>query len=221
MLDTFQTVWSLRYPGLNCYLVADGLKCHLNARVVLKMAQKNVFCVFFGPHCTHFAQPLDGYMFGTMKTQFKIRVAELAVGGCEEETGGASVVFIALFEAILIGFTPQIIAACFRDRFLWPYNRVELLKLGEEWVGNKRNLAARESTDRVNALVDRTLEARRASFIDRVDEFSTVRARVPKRTPKLYHEVLELAERNTREKLAAEEEKRQRKEERIRIRDEK
>ena len=129
ILWLFAETWELHHPGLQCCLWLDYAGIHYQPDLVLELAAKGIFTVFFPVRTTKFLQPADQRLFALLKLlTIKIladkRTTIALLGG-----SWSGALWQACFRAELRTFRPPVIKGSFSDAGIFPWNEPNYKRL--------------------------------------------------------------------------------------------
>lgn len=126
----------LHHPGKEFTLLLDNLAAHTELEALRMLKGGAVRCVYLPKNTSHFSQPLDDKVFGSLR-----RTMTKLVNACGmsknwfAEANWASIVLEAYEEAAPSSFTPTLICASFRDCGQYPWSPDTLRRRAREAAG--------------------------------------------------------------------------------------
>jgi hypothetical protein len=122
ILELFEEQWKLLYPGLECVLWLDYADIHYQPELILTMASRGIFILFFMKKSTKFSQPADQWLFGTLKHCIAKFAAEAKFAASVNGGSFNGLLWAACFRAEREAFKPETIVASFKVTGICPWN---------------------------------------------------------------------------------------------------
>lgn len=211
IMQRFTAIWHTRYPGLDCWVLADQLGCHKDPKVVESLAEDHIYTLLFPPNTSHFLQPLDGHVFRTLKRAFGPAAAAARLDAALTDGDSRHIVFYALYDAARAAFRPGPICKSFSDRGVWPF-KPDVIELHlDAWIGRcSKAMADQQLSERrliVHSLMGKATSQAAARTEKRAASSTVVEFRAGLHTPMSYGEILDAADATTKAKQRQEEER--------------
>ena len=151
ILEKFRSEWKLKYPlGRKCFVFSDQLRIHRDPEIVKENMAENVFLWSLPANTSHITQPLDQYVFGTLKKLFHERSQALALYASFTRQKVADLLFQVALDCADDAFTSSSIRASFAKTKLWPWNFSEFISNCERELGVEEGTSHADSILRVS-----------------------------------------------------------------------
>lgn len=124
--------WRRAFTSKDCVVLLDNAKCHLSEVAITEAWKNGVHFVFFPANCTHFLQPLDNMVFGTLKKTLHNEVALRAEEIANKTLTTDEAYLLAQEAANGVAFTKTIIEGAFKATGVWPFQRDLVIQRAQE-----------------------------------------------------------------------------------------
>jgi hypothetical protein len=135
ILELFEEQWRLLYPELDCVLWLDYADIHYQPELILTMASRGIFILFFMKKSTKFSQPADQRLFGALKHCIAKLAAEAKFTVSLNGGRFDGLLWNACFEAERQAFKPDIIIRSFEETGIFPWNPDRYMSRLDEALG--------------------------------------------------------------------------------------
>lgn len=129
ILDEFSKWWKQHHEGLNCYLVCDNMRAHVNESVKEFANARGIHIIPIMRGSSHWFQVHDQLPFGTLKKNMSHKrnsFSRLSSLGPAEMKSFMKGIFMSVEEKAL---APEIVLKSFADVGLYPWNPVTVREL--------------------------------------------------------------------------------------------
>ena len=111
-------------PGKQYYVFMDNLAQHAQLECIQMGLDHDVEVIFFPKNCTHFIQPLDQYVFGTMKKEMNKETTSKMVWSDINSLN--HILRDSAPGAMAKPFTSEIIKSSFEVAGIYPFNEIKI-----------------------------------------------------------------------------------------------
>lgn len=112
-------------PGKEHIVLMDNLRQHTQLQCMIKALAQHIYPMFLPKNTTHFLQPLDIYVFGTLRKAMNQSTSSSLIWS--EESSLNHMVRDAVLDGMDRAFTPALIKASFQSTGIFPFNE-ELIR---------------------------------------------------------------------------------------------
>ena len=127
IMQEFTKWWTLRNPGLHCFLICDNLSMHRNDSIVKTALASGIHMIYIMPGSSGWFQVHDQHPFGILKKEMaNIRDRKVPLIPLEASTRKAIRTGV-FYEAEEIAFQPHVVRAAFANVGLSPWNPSRIL----------------------------------------------------------------------------------------------
>jgi len=132
IMEEFTTLWKSTHPGLDCFMICDNLRIHVNYDIVSTALSNGIHIFGIMPGSSNWFQVHDQLPFANLKNHIRDVKNEL-LGCCEMTPQQRRMLLTAIFyQAESRALEPNLILESFRKVGLSPWNKELILQSCKE-----------------------------------------------------------------------------------------